>query len=353
VMFFMMEVAMQPLSFEIAQQLGDVPIDDRVRVPLRRRLLTAVLTITVISGVAVAGLAGRGSVGVDRLAIDLLIALAVTATIALAVTLQLAGSIVEPISSLRAATERIAAGDLAVRVPVVSSDETGELTRSFNRLVAGLQERERLHHAFGTFVDPALAERVLHDGTDLAGEEVDLSILFMDVRDFTAYAEHASPRAVVARLNDLYGRVVPVVLRHGGHANKFIGDGLLAIFGAPEPYADHADRGVATALEIAGLVRGHYGDALRVGIGVNSGRVVVGSIGGGGRLDFTVIGDPVNTASRVESATRQTNDEVLITETTRAMLSKPTCDWQQRPTVSLKGKTKTVELFAPGAQSII
>jgi HAMP domain-containing protein len=138
-MFFMMEVAMQPLLFEIAQQLGEVPIDDRGRVSMRRRLLVSVATIAVISGVAVAGLAGTGNVGVGRLAVDVLVALAVTATIALLLTLMLARSIVNPIASLRAATERVAGGDLAVRVPVVSSDETGELTRSFNRMVAGLR----------------------------------------------------------------------------------------------------------------------------------------------------------------------------------------------------------------------
>ena len=105
--------------------------------------------------------------------------------------------------------------------------------------------------------------------------------------------------SVVARLNALYEGVVPVILSHGGHANKFIGDGLLAVFGAPERHADHAARAVAAAREIAQLVRqGGAGD-LEVGVGVNSGRVVVGTIGGGGRRDFTVIGDPVNTVARV------------------------------------------------------
>ena len=351
-MFLTMEIDLQPLLFEIAQQLGEVPIDDRVRVPLRRRLLVAVPSITIISGVAVAGLAGAGQVGVSRLAVDLLFAVAITATIVLLLTVLLAGSIVNPIHSLRTATDRVARGDLTVRVPVVSSDETGELTRSFNRMVAGLQERERLHRAFGTFVDPELADRVLRDGTDLAGEEIDLSILFMDVRDFTSFAEDADAHDVVARLNDLYELVVPVVLHHGGHANKFIGDGLLAIFGAPERYRDHADRAVAAALEIAALVTSRYGDSLRVGIGVNSGRVVVGTIGGGGRLDFTAIGDPVNTAARVEAATRQTNDDVLITETTYSQLSHPFGNWQPRPSIPLKGKTQTLALLAPSGQPV-
>src|SRR5207244_12027585 len=156
--------------------------------------------------------------------------------------------------------------------------------------------------ACGAFVAPALTERVLAEGTDLRGEEIDVSILFVDVRGFTTFAERAAAHEVVATLNDLYEAVVPVIRRHGGHANKFIGDGLLAVFGAPERHADHALRAVAAAREIAQLVpRGRGGD-LEVGVGVNSGRVVVGTIGGGGRRAFTVIGDRVNTVARGDGA---------------------------------------------------
>lgn len=215
-------------------------------------------------------------------------------------------------------------------------------------MVAGLEQRERLREAFGTFVDPDLTERVLDEGTDFAGEEVELSILFMDIRGFTSYSESAEPQEVVARLNDLYGQVVPVILEHGGHANKFIGDGLLAIFGAPTRLTDHADRAVDAGLEIARLVRERYNGGLRVGIGINSGRVVAGTIGGGGRLDFTVIGDAVNTASRVESATRETDDDVLITAATKERMDREG-DWEERPAIPLKGKSEEIALFAPAS----
>src|SRR5207249_228067 len=165
--------------------------------------------------------------------------------------------------------------------------------------------------AFGTFVDPHLTERVLAEGTDLAGEEVDVSIMFVDVRGFTAYAESAAAPQVVARLNELYGLIVPIILANQGHAMKFIGDGLLAVFGAPDRLRDHADCAVAAALELLAAVDDHLDGELRVGVGINSGRVLAGTIGGGGRLDFTVIGDVVNTAARVESATRSTGDDVL------------------------------------------
>jgi len=188
-------------------------------------------------------------------------------------------------------------------------------------MVAGLAERERLHEAFGAYVGPDVAEMVLRDGPHLDGEEREVSVLCLDIRAFTRFAERASAREVVDRLNDFFGVVVPILERHGGHADKYVGDGLLGVFGASEPLEDHADRAVAAALEIAATVRERYRGGLRVGIGVNSGPVIAGTIGGGGRVEFTVIGDPVNTASRVEQVTRQTGDDMLITEATRRMLT--------------------------------
>jgi adenylate cyclase len=260
-----------------------------------------------------------------------------------------ARSVADPVESVRGALREVQRGNLEAEVSVYDSSEVGLLQAGFNRMVAGLRERERLREAFGTFIDPKLAERILRQGTDLAGEELEVSILFMDVRGFTTYSEGASAREVVARLNDLYEQVVPVIVCHGGNANKFIGDGLLAVFGAPERLDDHADRAVAAAVEIAALVRERYGGELRVGIGVNSGRVMAGTIGGGGRLDFTVIGDPVNTAARVESATRQTDDDLLITESTRRLLDGDQRVWIERPAIPLKGKAEQVRLYAPGA----
>jgi adenylate cyclase len=347
--FLIFERALQPALDDIATHLSDEAEMDVTSLPLRRRLLSALPAVSAGVGVLVVGLVEGGHPGLAELFAAIAISLAVSLTLALVFTVLLADSVVSPIHRLERATERVGSGDLGVRVPVGSADETGNLTRAFNRMVSGLQERERLREAFGTFVDPDLTERVLEEGTDLAGDEVDVSLLFMDIRGFTTYSEQAQPHEVVARLNDLYGEVVPVILRHGGHANKFIGDGLLAVFGAPNRLPDHADRTVAAGLEIARLVRERYRGELRVGIGVNSGRVVVGTIGGGGRLDFTVIGDAVNTAARVESATRQTDDDLLITETTRQALSDEMGGWEERPPVALKGKTQEVRLYGSRA----
>jgi class 3 adenylate cyclase len=255
---------------------------------------------------------------------------------------------VDPITQLQGLADRIAAGDLTARVPVASTDETGRLAQSFNEAVAGLEERERLREAFGIYVDPNVAERVLAEGVALEGEEVEVSVLFLDVRGFTEFAERLAAQDVVARLNALFDCVVPCVAAHGGHANKFVGDGLLAVFGAPDRLADHADRALRAALAISAQVRTAFGGDLEIGIGVNSGRVIAGSVGGGGRYEFTVIGDPVNVAARVEEATRATGDDILVTEDTRALLREAgEVEWIERCDVSLKGKAASVTLYAP------
>jgi adenylate cyclase len=340
-----LELSMRPLLEDIGRRLPEASPPDFARVSVHRRLLATVPMATWGTALIVVGLLTDNTRDLDTIGLAAVVAVAVTAAFTIWLSLVLADAVSGPIIDLRDATRGLGAGDLGVRVPVVSTDETAELTAAFNAMVAGLGERERLREAFGAFVEPALAERVLAEGTDLRGDEIEASVLFLDVRGFTEFAERAAAQEVVACLNRLYEAVVPVIQRHGGHANKFVGDGLLAVFGAPERHADHAARAVAAACEIAQLVREGVGGELRIGLGVNSGRVVVGTIGGGGRRDFTVIGDPVNTAARVEAATRSTGDDLLITETTRRSLGPIGDDFEERPSVPLKGKTATVRLY--------
>jgi class 3 adenylate cyclase len=346
-----LELAMRPVLENIGENLPGASPPNLARVSLHRRLLATVPMVTWGTALIVAGLVTGDSRDLDTIGRASVIAVGVTAAVSLWLSLVLADAVSGPIIDLRDATRELSAGDLSVRVPVVSTDETGELAAAFNAMVAGLGERERLREAFGTFVDPALTERVLAEGTDLRGEEIDASVLFLDVRGFTKFAERAAAEEVVACLNELYEAVVPVIERHGGHANKFVGDGLLAVFGTPERHADHADRAVAAACDIAQLARAGGTGVLRVGLGVNSGRVVAGTIGGGRRRDFTVIGDPVNTAARVEAATRLTGDDILITETTLRALGSARDDFEERPSVPLRGKAAAVRLYAPRPDS--
>ncbi len=228
---------------------------------------------------------------------------------------------------------------------MTTSDELGELAHDFNLMARGLEEREQMRAAFGTYVDKEVAALILSGQFPEEGVEVDVSIMFCDVRGFTSYAENAPATEVVATLNRLFSVMVPIVDEHGGHVDKFIGDGLLAVFGAPETYADHADRAVAAAREIVAATAA-LDTGLSVAAGVNTGRVVAGSIGGAGRLNFSVIGDAVNVAARVEAATRDTGDDVLITAATARMLTKDV-PLVSRGSVPLKGKAEPLEVFAP------
>jgi class 3 adenylate cyclase len=348
VRFFATEMILRPVLERVSEDLPHGIAPSAAGLPLKLKLLGVLPAINVITGVVVSGLSRGGHASLTDLGVSVLFALAVAFTISFELTVLLSRSVLEPIHDLRGATRRVADGDFTVRVPVVTADETGALTASFNQMVAGLQERQRLHEAFATFVDPVLADRVLEHGIALEGEEVEVTVLFVDIREFTAFAERSSAVEVVGLLNEFFEQVVPVLMAHGGHANKFIGDGLLGVFGAPVRLGDHADRAVASALEIAALARSRFGDRLGIGIGVNSGPVVAGTVGGGGRLEFTVIGDAVNTASRVERATRETGDDVLITEATRCLLEADHgVTWKRRAPVELKGKRERVVLCAP------
>src|SRR5439155_22810170 len=174
--------------------------------------------------------------------------------VSLALTVLLADGITTPIAELRAAALRVGDGDLDVRVPVVTTDETGDLTRAFNEMTTGLVERERIREAFGTYVDREVAEHILREGTSLAGEEVEVTMMFLDIRNFTGFAERSTAQEVVATVNRLFERVVPIIAEHGGHVDKFVGDGLLAVFGAPRRQEAHADQALAAAGEMAGAV---------------------------------------------------------------------------------------------------
>jgi adenylate cyclase len=253
----------------------------------------------------------------------------------------------DPISSVRRALARVQRGDFEVRVPVYDASEIGQLQLGFNDMVEGLAERERIRAAFGTYVDPDVAERIIRSGTNLGGEQVDVSCMFLDVRGFTRFAEATPPEQVVGALNRLFDLAVPIIHHQGGRIDKFVGDGLLAVFGAPRRLEDHADRALTAAEQIAAALVQPGRTMLEIGVGINSGPVVAGNVGGGGRFEFSVIGDTVNVAARVEAATRKTGDVILVSEHTRERLPESRrAGLVQREGIELKGKHDPVGVYA-------
>jgi class 3 adenylate cyclase len=194
-------------------------------------------------------------------------------------------------------------------------------------------------------VDPVLASRLLEQGDDVfTGERREVTVMFVDIRDFTPFAESNSAEDTVSRLNALFEIVVPAVVDAGGHVNKFLGDGALAVFGAPNELVAHADAAVGAAVEIDRRVAERFGGELRIGIGVNTGLVIAGTIGGGSKLEFTLIGDTVNVAARVEQLTKSTGDTILLTQqTVDALTARP--ELMNRGLHVLKGKSDAVQVF--------
>ncbi|MCQ4364708.1 MAG: adenylate/guanylate cyclase domain-containing protein [Mycobacterium sp.] len=259
-----------------------------------------------------------------------------------------------PIRDLARGTERVGAGDYSQRLPVVQDDDLGALAASFNRMQAGLAERQRLQAAFGTYVDPALAARLLEQGDDVfTGERREVTVMFVDIRDFTPFAEAKPAEDVVARLNALFEIMVPAVVEAGGHVNKFLGDGALAVFGAPNDLANHSDAAVGAAVVIHRLVAERFGGELRIGIGINTGLVIAGTIGGGSKLEFTLIGDTVNVAARVEQLTKTTGDAVLLTQRTVDALASRPCGLTDRGSYALKGKSAEVQVYGLNPAAVV
>ncbi len=341
--YFVAELLTRPVIGQIAERLPeDFPFAANGLL-LRRRLKLLLPVFTSFAGFVVAALLSDGS-GTDALALSVAVSVTVGLLLSYELTVLLSRSVTTPIAALRSGLARISEGDYDARVPVITSDELGELSQNFNLMAAGLSEREHMREAFGTYLDRDIAPLILSGNFPREGVEVTVSIMFVDVRGFTSFAERSAATEVVATLNSLFELIVPAVSKHGGHVDKFMGDGLLAVFGAPEGYVDHADRAVAAGLEIVDAVNRPDAELL-VGVGINTGPVVAGSIGGAGRLNFSVIGDAVNVSARVEAATRDTGDDLLITSATRDALTRP-LPLVSRGTVPMKGKAEPVEVLS-------
>jgi len=256
-----------------------------------------------------------------------------------------------PVADVRDALSAIAEGDFSVRVATTRSDEIGQLQRLLNVVAEALRRRETMKDLFGKYLSKQVAEQILSgDGhAALTGSRRQVSVLFADVRGFTAYAEQHDPEQVTLSLNEYFEVMVDVVVAHEGVLDKYIGDGLMVVFGAPMAQQDHAMRAVFTALEMQAalhslnlrrLQRGD--DPIAIGIGVNTGVAISGNLGSLKRMEFTVIGDTVNLAARLEG--RAGHGQILIGRATFEQVK----DWiEHEPLgpISVKGKTEPVEIW--------
>jgi adenylate cyclase len=237
--------------------------------------------------------------------------------------------VAKPVDYLRMAAKSVAQGHLNVEVSLPRADEFGLLAAEFNRMIEQLREKERLRATFGLHVGRAAAAQILARDPGLSGVEQNITVMFVDIRSFTARAAEQSPPEVVRDLNEFHRAMVEVVEgQHGGMINKFLGDGFMALFGVGADTAgDHAMRAVRSGFEMLralaelnARLQEEKREPFRVGIGIHTGPAVVGSIGSPERLEFTAIGTTVNVAARVEQLTKNLSVSLLVTESTVAKL---------------------------------
>ncbi|HEY5079242.1 MAG TPA: adenylate/guanylate cyclase domain-containing protein [Opitutaceae bacterium] len=284
----------------------------------------------------------------------LLILLLVSLAVSAAVAPWFARNLSRPLQALAAHTEVIAKGDYETRLNLDRADEIGQLAASFNRMSEGLAERDKVRDLLEKNVSPEVAAQLMRDGGALGGEEREITVLFVDLRSFTNRSETQAPREVLALLNRYFDRMSGTVEIYHGIVDKYMGDAIMALFGAPATLVNHADNAILAAIEMkSGLARLNAEletegiTKLKFGIGINTSNVIAGNIGSSRRLNYSVIGDGVNVAARLQDLTRmsQYRADILISASTLAAAKGR---YQVRPlgAVPVRGRDEAVEIFA-------
>ncbi|MFC4604106.1 adenylate/guanylate cyclase domain-containing protein [Rhodococcus kronopolitis] len=282
----------------------------------------------------------------DSLAVATLLLCGMAITVAFVLSMLTASQISDPIRQLRKAIERVQRGATDVQVEVFDGSEIGRLQVGFNRMMEDASERQVLRELFGQHVGEDVARRALQFGTELGGETRFVAVLFVDMVGSTGAAAERPPGEVVDMLNEFFRVVVSVVDTHHGFVNKFMGDAALAIFGAPLDRPDAPTAALAAARELRFALDEISG--LDIGIGVSAGLAVAGNIGAAERFEYTVIGDPVNEASRLTELAKLHPSRVLAS--TGALYfadEEEQAQWELGDQVMLRGRTRLTDLAHP------
>nr|MBA3532009.1 FtsX-like permease family protein [Ardenticatenales bacterium] len=266
------------------------------------------------------------------------------------------GAVTAPLREMAEGTRRIRQGDLDVKFWVDSNDELAQLAAAYNEMVAGLREREWLRDMFGRFVSQEVAEALRTGQVRLEGESRVVSVLFCDIRGFTARSERSTPQQVVALLNEYLPVVVDAAQSYQGTVNKFGGDSTLVIYGAPRVVQESAYQAMRTALEMRTNLEAlnqrlisQGEEPIRIGVGINTGMVLAGAVGPRERQEYTVIGDAVNLASRIEALTKEFPEhEILLSGWSYEALGsrRSEFDVADLGEVEIRGKAEPVRVYA-------
>ncbi len=240
-------------------------------------------------------------------------------------------------------------GKLDTFVPVVRYDEFGLMASYTNEMILELKEKQRIKEIFGKIVSPEVSNRLLKEGLDLEGKEELLVVAFIDIRNFTSISEILDPTRLVKNLNHYFTEIVSIIHKNKGEVDKFIGDGILAFWGLSSQQEDFIQNAVNTGFEILEAkhkLQKELDIPLEIGIGMDYGKVIAGNIGSLERLEFTVIGNTVNTASRLEGLCKEINSPFVISERLHSMLTNQTQYFKKAGEFKLKGKANLEKVYA-------
>ena len=256
-----------------------------------------------------------------------------------------------PIEKLHEATELVAQGNFNVKAIVRTHDEVGELAESFNTMVDGLKERDKVKNLFNKFHGSTVTDDLLKNDVNLGGKRRDVTVFFSDIRDFTKFSEGHTPEEVVDMLNEYFQIMVGIVTANHGIVDKFVGDAMMAIWGAPRSTGHDQLHAVKASLEMrialaqlnaSRLQRGQT--AIKIGMGLHSGPAISGTIGSTERMEYTVIGDTVNMASRIESSTKAFGADLLISQAVAEQI-KDSFVLELAGSAEVKGKAEPIKMF--------
>ena len=254
----------------------------------------------------------------------------------------LSRSMTNLISSLAEAVKRIGEGNYDESVRTKSRDELGQLADSVNTMASGLQEKERVRDLLGKVVSQEIAEELLSNPVELGGGERTATILFSDIRGFTSYCEDLPPQKVLGELNKVLSCISDIVEAHNGVVDKFQGDAVMALFGAPVSSKNDAANAMAAGLEIISAV-GSAENPLSACVGINTGLVVAGNLGSANKINYSVIGDAVNLVARLESLTRLYNVANIVSAA--SMSAAPGFVYRELDEVQVVGKNRSVSIY--------
>jgi class 3 adenylate cyclase len=259
---------------------------------------------------------------VDRARFFLFLASGALLGVSILIAFSISGRITRPLRRLRLAVSALGKGDTSARVEITTRDEVADLTRAFNEMSSSLSEKRRVESAFRRYVSDHVLQQVLDEpgSVPLLGERREISVIFIDIRRFTQLASWIEPEQLVAFLNESFELITDRLLQHGATVDKYIGDAILAYFGAPIEIEDHPARAVAAGITVQRAIEEHNKEreswrppphVLEVGIGIQTGPVLLGNIGSELKMDYTAIGDAVNVANRLQKMADP--GEILVT----------------------------------------